>query len=90
MKNTIFTLAATIVLTFAANAHIVVMGGTRSVTTTSSGTTKIKCGRDQNAICCIIGDVPDNPSMRVAVTVNGRPIFGSKYERAGGEIIVHP
>lgn len=87
MKSKILTLAAIIAFGFAANAHIVVMGGAVSVTYKPNGKVKIKCGNNPQEHCAIIAI---EPSARVVIEVDGDKIYGSRYEIVNDEIILHP
>ncbi len=69
MKSKILMLGAALCFGLVAQAHIVVMGGTVSVTSQPDGATTINCGNDPHAVCCIIGGENAN-DVRIEVRVN--------------------
>lgn len=87
MKSKILTLAAIIAFGFAANAHIVVMGGAVSVTSHPDGATTINCGNDPQAVCAIIGGSNEHD---VVIETGGIRVTGSSYEIGENEIRVLP
>ena len=92
MKSKILTFIAVIAFGFAANAHIVVMGGAVSVTYKRNGTVKIKCGNNPQEHCAIIatGAITNGGTEGVTVVVggDGETIYGSRYEIVNDEIII--